>query len=159
MALPSVSNQVPRRSNLIAIAVVAMFAIAAVFLTRPQTSVGALSPVSGLVALRATAQVATPYTQAMTNPSPTLIEFYADWCTTCQAMAPTLEAVHTQFGDRVNIVMLDIDNPQWASQVRQFRVNGVPHLALVQADQTLVDTWIGKVPKRVLTQRIAELLG
>lgn len=147
------------RRNWMAIALVLGFAIAAFFLTRPQAAATGLSPVAGLMTLKASAQTAMPYDQAMANPNPTLVEFYANWCTTCQAIAPTLEAVHTQFGDQLNFVMLNIDDPQWREQVQQFRVSGVPHLTLLGADQSLVDTFVGKVPKAVITQSLADLLG
>ena len=160
MAMTPVSKQsLICRRNLMAIAVVVGFAIAAVFLTRPQTVATGLSPVAGLMALKASAQSAMPYDQAMANPNPTLVEFYANWCTTCQAIAPTLAAVHEQFGDRLNFVMLDIDNPQWHEQIQQFRVSGVPHLALLNADHSVADTFVGKVPKLMLTQRITDLFG
>ncbi|MEO1094156.1 MAG: thioredoxin domain-containing protein [Cyanobacteria bacterium J06638_28] len=149
----------PRKPGFLTIAVVAIFAIAAIFLTRPVTSLQSLSPVSGLMTLKAAAQTAMPYEVAIANPQPTLIEFYADWCTTCQAMAPTLQSVHEQFGDRTNFVMLNIDDPQWQPQIKQFGVSGVPHLVLLNGDQTSADAFIGKVPKSVLAQRLTDWLG
>lgn len=156
------AEQLPNRTvksntSLIAIALIAVFAIAAFLFTRPDTSLQTLSPVSGLIALKSTAQAAMPYDVAMTNQKPTLIEFYADWCTTCQAMAPTFDSIHRQMSDQVNFVMLDIDDPQWLPQVQQFQVNGVPYLALLDTDKTLTETFIGKVPKQVLLNKIANL--
>ncbi len=148
-----------RKRSTVAIALIVLFAIFAFVLTRPITSLQSLSPVSGLMALKASAQSSTPYEVAIASHTPTLIEFYADWCTTCQAMAPTLEAVHQDVGEQVNFVMLDIDNPQWQAQVQQFQVRGVPHLVLLDRDQTIVDTWIGKVPKSVLLARVTNVLS
>ncbi|MGD1906703.1 MAG: thioredoxin domain-containing protein [Leptolyngbyaceae cyanobacterium] len=142
----------------VVIAVIGLFAIAALVLTRPTTAISHLSPLSGLITLKASAQNAMPYGEAMGNPQPTLIEFYADWCTTCQALAPTLDAVHDQFGESLNFVMIDIDAPQWQPQIQQFQVQGVPHLALVNSDQTVADTFIGKVPESVLVNRVTDLM-
>jgi thiol:disulfide interchange protein len=157
-------NRVSEKSEvnklgLLTIALVITFAIAAFFLTRPVASPQGLSPVSGLISLKASAQAAMPYGTAAANGKPTLIEFYADWCTTCQAMAPTLEAVHDQFAPYLNLVMLNIDDPQWRSQVQQFNVTGVPHLALRQGTGAISETFVGKVPKSVLTARIQALLS
>ncbi|MEO0825558.1 MAG: thioredoxin domain-containing protein [Cyanobacteria bacterium J06642_9] len=152
-------NLVKRQKSLIAIAVVVIFAIAAVFLTRPQTSTTGLSPVSGLITLKASAQSAISYDLAIANGNPTLVEFYADWCTTCQALAPALQAVHRQFGSDLNLVMLNIDDPQWRSQIQQFRVSGVPHLVLLNPDQAIVDSFIGDVPRQVLASRIEEIVA
>jgi len=147
-----------RRLSWWAIALVMTFAIAAFFLTRPVTSPQSLSPVAGLMTLKASAQRALPYERAIANGKPSLIEFYADWCTTCQALAPVLESVRQDFGHEVNLVMLNIDDPQWREQVQQFHVTGVPHLALVKADGAIADTFIGKVPRPVLAHRLADLL-
>ncbi|MGB3493461.1 MAG: thioredoxin domain-containing protein [Elainellaceae cyanobacterium] len=146
------------RSSIIAISLVIVFAIAAIFLTRPQTDTTRLSPVSGLMALRTSAQSAMPYAQAMTNQKPTLIEFYADWCTTCQSLAPTLATVHDEFNPNLNFVMLNIDDPQWRSHIQQFQVNGVPHLVLLNPDQTVADSFVGRVPLSILRDHVANLL-
>ena len=147
------------RAKLGAIAVIATFAVVAFFITHPEQPLQNLSPLSGLMSLKAAAQDATPYEVAIANQKPTLVEFYADWCTTCQAMAPTWQSIHQQMGDQVNFVMLDVDDPQWLEQIRQFRVNGVPHFALINAEQVLIDTFTGKIPKQVITSRVADLLA
>ncbi|MGP1375368.1 MAG: thioredoxin domain-containing protein [Almyronema sp.] len=136
---------------------IGLFAIATFFLTQPGTSIVSATPMSGLVALKSMAQQSVAYESAIANQKPTLIEFYADWCTTCQALAPTLQALHQQFAPQVNFVMLDIDEPQWAEQVRQFQVRGVPQLALLDTHQAVIQTFVGKVPKSVLANLLTEL--
>ena len=147
------------RTVAIAIGLIAIFAIATVFLTRPQTVSLNLSPVAGLMALKALAHDAIPYEVAMTNTKPTLIEFYADWCATCQALAPTMQSLHDEFGGQINFVMLNIDDPQWGQQIQQFQATGVPQLTLLQADQAIADTFVGKVPKSILIQRLQMLIS
>lgn len=135
------------------------FAIATFLLTRPMTTLTSLSPVSGLVALKSTAQVAMPYEAAIANGKPTLLEFYADWCTTCQSMAPTINTLHDQYGEHMNLVMLNIDDPRWRSQVEQFQVNGVPEYFLLDADQSLQRSFVGRVPYGILAQAMKTLLS
>jgi thiol-disulfide isomerase/thioredoxin len=148
-----------KKSNVLAIAIVVIFAVGAFFLTRPVAGTETVSSVSGLMSLQVAAKQATPYGQAIANGQPTLVEFYADWCTTCQAMAPTIDAVHTEFADDLNFVMLNIDDPQWQNQVEQYKVSGVPHFVLLQKDLNVVDTYIGRVPFRILANRIATLVS
>ena len=141
------------------IAILIVFAIATFFLTRPLTASSSLSPVSGLVALKTMAQETTPYADAIANGKSTFIEFYADWCTTCQSMAPTILDLHAQYGNQVNFVMLNIDDPQWRSQVDRFQINGVPEYFLLDAKQSIQRSFIGRVPYEIIAQSIRSLLS
>ena len=117
------------------------------------------SPLSGLITLRHLAQNATPYEEAIANGKPTLLEFYADWCTTCQAMSETIEALEAQYGDRVNLVMLNIDDPQWDDLAQQYRVTGIPQYNFLDAEEHKIDSFIGKVPQRILAQTLEKIVG
>lgn len=129
------------------------------FLTRPVQGSQAVSAVSGLKTLQMAAAESISYGEAIANEKPTLIEFYADWCTVCQSMAPTLEKTRTAFSDDVNFVMLNIDEPQWQPQVDTYKVKGVPHFVLLEGNQTPIDSFIGKIPFQILSDRLNNLLN
>ena len=143
----------------IALALVSLAMMAAVLLTRPAANIMGMTPLSGLMTLKSMATTAVPYDLALTSQKPTLIEFYADWCTTCQSMSPTVEALQERYGDRMNFVMLDIDDPQWASQIKTFGATGVPQFTLLDLQQQPVRTWVGKVPKPVFSSVFDQLLS
>ena len=129
------------------------------FLTRPAASVISMTPVSGLMTLQSMAAKSVPYEQAIASHQPTFIEFYADWCTTCQGMSATVDRLHHDYGHQVNFVMLNIDDPQWAEPIAQFHASGVPQFTLLNAEQQSVNTWVGKVPTPIFTAAFAELIG
>ena len=141
-----------------AVAIV-MAVVVTICITRPAATTSSFTPLSGLVTLKAMAAESMPYDVAIASPQPTLIEFYADWCTTCQGMSATISNLHQQYGDDVNFVMLDIDDPQWATQVKDFGASGVPQFTLLDAQHEEVKTWVGKVPKPVLANVFDQLLG
>jgi thiol-disulfide isomerase/thioredoxin len=77
------------------------------------------------------AETAVPLEVALASGKPTLVEFYTDTCTVCQAMAPTVEALEERYGDRVNFVMLNAHNPRWLPELERFKVDGVPVYAFL----------------------------
>lgn len=117
------------------------------------------SPLSGLITLKNLAKNATPYEEAVANGKPTLLEFYADWCNTCQSMAGTIEELEAQYGDRINLVMLDVDDPQWDDLGQQYKVTGIPQYNFLDAEENKVDSFIGKVPQSILAQTLEKLVG
>lgn len=143
------------------VAVGVIVAIATTLLiTRPaQVTSVSMTPLSGLMALKTMATESVPYDTAIASDKPTLIEFYADWCTTCQSMATTVSGLHQQYGNQINFVMIDIDQPQWAEQIAAYGASGVPQFTLLDAQHQAVNTWVGKVPKPIFSDTLQQLLS
>jgi len=80
---------------------------------------------------------------ALTDGRPTLVEFYADWCEACRAMAPAMEALERGHRDSLDVVLLNVDNPRWQPEVERYGVNGIPQLELFDAAGQSVGRSIG----------------
>lgn len=146
------------KATMVGIAVVAAMLIT-VFITRPAATTSSFTPLSGLMTLKSMAAKTMPYEAAIASSNPTFIEFYADWCTTCQGMSATIAELHQHYGDAINFVMLDIDDPQWATQISHYGASGVPQFTLLDAHHDELNTWVGKVPKSILATVFDQLLG
>jgi thiol-disulfide isomerase/thioredoxin len=103
------------------------------------------------------AQESIPLDQAIGNGKPTLMEFYADWCTSCQAMAKDLRDLKQDFGDRVNFAMLNVDNSKWLPEVLSYRVDGIPHFVFLDAQGRELAQAIGEQPKAIVAANLAAL--
>lgn len=84
-------------------------------------------------ALERMARRSPPLSEALADGRPTLVEFYADWCESCLAMAPAMEDLERRHPE-LDVVLLNVDNPVWEPQLLQWQVNGIPHLELFGAD-------------------------
>ena len=103
------------------------------------------------------AATAVPYAEARGNGRPTVVEFYADWCEVCNEMAPEAGALRREYGDRLNFVMLNIDNPKWAEELQAFDIDGIPHFEFLDAAGQSRGSIIGKLPAEVLEADAAAL--
>lgn len=76
--------------------------------------------------------------------TPTLVDFWAEWCGPCRAMAPKLEEIASEFGGQVKVVKVDVDQNQ--ATPAQFGVRGIPTLIIFKNGQA-VDQIVGNHPK------------
>ncbi|WP_233501713.1 thioredoxin domain-containing protein [Acaryochloris thomasi] len=103
------------------------------------------------------AQDAVPYEVAIASQKPTILEFYADWCSVCQSMAPTMQTLEQQYGEDINFVMLNVDEAQWLPQMDQYDVTGVPQFTLLNEQQSLVKSLVGRIPQIILADEFEQL--
>jgi len=57
-------------------------------------------------------------TQVLQSPQPVLVDFWATWCAPCRMIAPVVEELSAELGDKVRVLKMDIDaNPQTPQQL------------------------------------------
>lgn len=100
-----------------------------------------------------------PLDEALGNGQPTLLEFYADWCVSCQTMAPGLGDLHEQYGDRVNFAMLNVDNDKWLPELLAYRVDGIPHFVYLDSQGQPVAQAIGEQPQEIMAANLEALVN
>lgn len=106
-----------------------------------------ITPIQLLMSMQVQSQ---PITIVGSNNKPTVVDFWAPWCENCKLSAPTLREVEEEYKDRVNFVMIDGDKEAAWPYIEAFRVDAIPHLALVSAKGDVETALIGPIPKHVL---------
>ncbi len=82
--------------------------------------------------------------QVLQSGTPTLVDFWAEWCGPCKAIAPIVSEIATAYAGKLNVVKMNIDdNPQTPTQ---FQIKGIPTLILFK-DGQMIDQIVGAVPK------------
>ncbi|KAL1809859.1 hypothetical protein ACET3Z_026849 [Daucus carota] len=109
------------------------------------------------VSLKDISAVALPYEQALSNGKPTVVEFYADWCEVCRELAPDVYKVEQQYKDRVNFVMLNVDNTKWEQELDEFGVEGIPHFAFLDKKGNEEGNVVGRLPTKYLLENVDAL--
>ncbi len=85
-----------------------------------------------------------------------LVDFWAEWCGPCRAIAPILDQLATEFDGQAKVTKVDVDANQRTTM--QFNVRSIPALLFFK-DGKHVDTVVGITPKANLQDRIRKHLG
>ena len=102
---------------------------------------------------------AIPLDTAIANGKPSLVEFYANWCTSCQAMVGDMADLKQEYGERVNFVMLNVDNSKWLPELMRYRVDGIPHFVFLDRQGTAISGAVGEQPKTILSSNLSALVA
>ncbi|HUZ38397.1 MAG TPA: thioredoxin [Streptosporangiaceae bacterium] len=89
------------------------------------------------------------------NDKPVLVDYWAEWCGPCRQVAPVLEAIAAEHGDKIDIVKLNVDeNPE---VTRRYRILNIPTLGVFQNGQ-VVKELVGARSKSKLLDELAEFI-
>ena len=86
-------------------------------------------------------------------PGPVLVDFFAEWCGPCHALAPSIEEIAKEMAGKLTVVKLNVDEaPDAASS---YGVTSIPTLILFKGGQ---DVWrrVGAAPKRTISDELAK---
>lgn len=86
---------------------------------------------------------------------PAIIDFYADWCGPCKMIAPILEELSEEYGDKINIYKVDTEAEQELSAA--FAIRSIPSMLFVPMNEP-PQMANGALPKQNLEEIIQQVL-
>jgi len=94
--------------------------------------------------------------EVIKSETPVLVDFWADWCGPCKAIAPIVEDLATEFEGKVKFTKLNVDtNPRTAMT---YGIRSIPSLLIFNGGQPVKQV-VGAVPKSVLKKNLLEAIA
>src|SRR5678815_890411 len=88
-------------------------------------------------------------TEVLGSGKPVLVDFWAEWCGPCRMIAPALEEISSELGDKVSVVKINIDeNPETPGR---YGVRGIPTMLLFKGGQPIAQK-VGAAPRSQIQQ-------
>ena len=87
---------------------------------------------------------------------PAIIDFYADWCGPCKTVAPILEELQAEYGDKLNIYKVNTEEQRELSSV--FGIQSIPSLLFIPKEGQ-PQMAMGALPKETFKQAISDVLS
>jgi len=94
-------------------------------------------------------------TEVLQSATPVLVDYWAEWCGPCKAIAPILDEVAKEYAGRLKIAKLNIDDNQ--NTPGRYGIRGIPTLMLFKNGQ-VAGTRIGNLPKSQLVAWVQSVL-
>jgi len=88
--------------------------------------------------------------------NPAIIDFYADWCGPCKTVAPILEELKDEYGDKLDIYKVNTEEQRELSSV--FGIQSIPSLLFIPKEGQ-PQMAMGALPKETFKQAISEVLS
>ena len=86
---------------------------------------------------------------------PVVVDFWAEWCAPCRVIAPLIDELAQQYGDKIKVVKMDVDqNPQSSMN---YGIRSIPTLLFFKNGQP-VDQLLGAVPKNQIEDKLTALI-
>lgn len=90
-------------------------------------------------------------TEVLESSVPVIVDFWADWCGPCVALAPTLEEVAREREGKIKVCKVNVEEqPQLAAQ---FNIRNIPFLAFIKNGQKVGDL-VGNQSKQTILKAI-----
>ena len=93
--------------------------------------------------------------EVLQSPTPVLVDYWAEWCGPCKMVAPVLEAIAEEHGDKLDVVKLNVDENPVVTQ--KYNIMNIPTLGVFKNGEVVMEL-VGARSKSALLRELADYL-
>ena len=93
--------------------------------------------------------------EVLSADGPVLVDYWAEWCGPCKMIAPIVEEIAEEYGDKLKVAKMDIDSNNMTPQ--QYSIRGIPTLMIFR-DGKVQATKVGAMTKGQLKAFVDEVI-
>jgi thioredoxin 1 len=94
--------------------------------------------------------------EVLKSEQPVLVDFWAEWCGPCKAIAPAVDAVAVKFAGQLKVTKVNVD--QNGATPSRYGIRGIPALLLFKGGK-VVDQIVGYVPQDVIEEKVQRVVA
>ena len=94
-------------------------------------------------------------TEVVNSDVPVLVDFWAPWCGPCKMIGPIIEELAGEFGDKIKIGKVNVDNNQ--DLAAKFGIRGIPTVMLFKGGES-INSFVGVRPKEDLAAALNDAI-
>lgn len=92
----------------------------------------------------------------LSSDKPVLVDFWAEWCGPCRQVAPILDEISAEHGDKLTIVKVNVDEEPALAQ--KYGITSIPALQVFQGGE-VVKAIVGAKPKPALLSDLSAFIN
>jgi len=87
--------------------------------------------------------------------TPVIVDFWAPWCNPCKMVAPILDKLASEYGDKMIVAKVNTDeNPDW---MMKYGIQGIPTMLFISGGK-IVHRQVGALPERMLRDVVTQFM-
>ena len=90
-------------------------------------------------------------TEVIKSDKPVLVDFWAEWCAPCRMLAPTIDAIATDYDGRVKVAKLNVD--QYGEIAAKYQIRGIPTILVFHRGE-IHDQMVGAGSKENIVRMV-----